>query len=81
MTDQEREDLKALSQDDLIDMIGALREKADKQVEAERKAIIKRFLGGEAEDIPEDVQSAYEEASVLDLKRNKAFQALKRRMK
>lgn len=53
MTDEEREELKKLSADDLIDMVGALRDERAKNSEKaaeERARVMREFLSGKNED-------------------------------
>ena len=51
MTEEEKEELKKLSVDDLVDMVGTLREESKKNSKAvaeERANIMKSFLNGES---------------------------------
>ena len=51
LTDEEREKLKKLSVDDLVDMVGTLREESEKNSKKfaeERANIMKSFLNGES---------------------------------
>lgn len=51
MTEEEKEELKKLSVDDLVDMVGTLREeskKNSKKFAEERANIMKSFLNGES---------------------------------
>lgn len=53
MTDEEREELKKLSAEDLIDMVGALRDDAaknSKKAAEERARVMREFLNGKIED-------------------------------
>lgn len=52
MTDEEREELKKLSVDDLVDMVGTLREesaKNSKEFAEKRASIMRDFLNGGGE--------------------------------
>ena len=53
MTDEEREKLKQLSAEDLVEMVGALRdenEKNSKKAAEERARVMREFLSGKNED-------------------------------
>lgn len=57
MTDEEREELKKLSAEDLIDMVGALRDesaKNSKKAAEERARVMREFLNGKSEDEGDD---------------------------
>ena len=74
MTDEEKKELEKLEKADLVDMVGALRDKQAKEEKAfatERKKIMTAFLGdsGRKEEPPE------EEHNPL---KGKAFERLKK---
>lgn len=78
ITDEEREKLKKLSADELIDMVGTLREDAErneKTARDERKKIMEEFLNGGDKDDEEEKSGG----DLFDLKGNEAFQKLKKK--
>ena len=81
MTDEEREKLKGLSPEDLVEMFAAMRDERDKldaKYREERKRLISSAMstrGGQDED-----EGEADEDEVLDLKKNAAFQRLKKKI-
>lgn len=77
MTEEERKKLSELSVDDLVEMVGALRdsaEKAEQKFAAERKKVISEFLNGREREAEEPEQEE------IPLEKNKYFQRLKKRI-
>lgn len=75
MTEEEKKELEKLKKEDLIDMVGALREDVAKEKETfakERKDIIEKFLKGPEKTEAEDKDD--------DLSKNAAFQRLKKKI-
>ena len=75
MTEEEKKELEKLKKEDLIDMVGALREDVAKGKETfakERKDIIEKFLKGSDAPATEDKDD--------DLSKNAAFQRLKKKI-
>lgn len=80
MSDEEREKLKGLSPEDLVEMFAAMRDERDKldaKYREERKRLISSAMSrsGQAED-----ESEADEEEVLDLRKNAAFQRLKKKI-
>lgn len=81
MSDEEREKLKGLSPEDLVEMFAAMRDERDKldaKYREERKRLISSAMstrGGQDED---EGEAGEEEA--LDLRKNAAFQRLKKKI-
>ena len=76
MTDEEKKELKKLSVDDLIGVIDELRDSAAKQIEAEKRAIVSRFIGGSGKIAESEVQDISDEPTLDEIP---AFQRLKKR--
>lgn len=79
MSDEEREKLKGLSPEDLVEMFAAMRDERDKldtKYREERKRLISSALSTRGQD--ED-ESETDEDEVLDLRQNAAFQRLKKK--
>lgn len=76
LTDEERASLKKLSQDELIDVLDGLRESAAKQLKAEKDKIVKDFLNG----TDRDEEGEEESADIFDIKKNAAFQRLRKQI-
>lgn len=79
MSDEEREKLKGLSPEDLVEMFAAMRDERDKldaKYREERKRLISSAMSTRGRD--EDDGEA-DEDEVLDLKKNAAFQRLKKK--
>lgn len=79
MSDEEREKLKGLSPEDLVEMFAAMRDERDKldaKYRDERKRLISSAISTRGAD--EDERGA-DEDEVLDLRKNAAFQRLKRK--
>lgn len=79
MSDEEREKLKGLSPEDLVEMFAAMRDERDKldaKYREERKRLISSAMSMRGQD--EDEGEA-DEDEVLDLKKNAAFQRLKKK--
>lgn len=79
MSDEEREKLKGLSAEDLVEMFSAMRDERDKleaKYREERKRLISSAMSTRGAD--EDERGADEE-EVLDLRKNAAFQRLKKK--
>ena len=79
MSDEEREKLKGLSPDDLVEMFAAMRDERDKldaKYREERKRLISSAMLTRGQD--EDEGEA-DEDEVLDLRKNAAFQRLKKK--
>lgn len=77
MTEEERKKLSELSVDDLVEMVGALREsseKAEQKFADERKKVISEFLNGR------EREEAETEQGDIPLEKNKYFQRLKKRI-
>lgn len=80
MSDEEREKLKGLSPEDLVEMFAAMRDERDKldaKYREERKRLISSAMstrGGQDED-----EGEADEDEVLDLRKNAAFQRLKKK--
>lgn len=77
LSEEEKKELEKLKKEDLIDMVGALRDDAAKEKEIfakERKDVIEKFLNGssDAPPTPEDKDD--------DLSKNAAFQRLKKKI-
>lgn len=75
LTEEEKKELEKLKKEDLIDMVGALREDAEKEKEKfakERKDVIEKFLNGSSE--------APAQEDTDDLSKNEAFQKLKKKI-
>lgn len=75
LSEEEKKELEKLKKEDLIDMVGALREDAAKEKETfakERKDIIEKFLKGSDAPTNEDKDD--------DLSKNAAFQRLKKKI-
>lgn len=80
MSDEEREKLKGLSAEDLVEMFSAMRDERDKleaKYREERKRLISSAMSTRGQD--EDERGA-DEDEVLDLKKNAAFQRLKKKI-
>lgn len=80
MSDEEREKLKGLSPDDLVEMFAAMRDERDKldsKYREERKRLISSAMSTRGKD--EDEGEA-DEDEVLDLRKNAAFQRLKKKI-
>lgn len=80
MSDEEREKLKGLSPEDLVEMFAAMRDERDKldaKYREERKRLISSAMSRSGQD--EDESDADEE-EVLDLRKNAAFQRLKKKI-
>lgn len=76
MTEEEKKELEKLKKEDLIDMVGGLREDVAKEKDKfakERKDIIEKFLNGSS-----DAPAPEEDAD--DLSKNAAFQKLKKKI-
>lgn len=79
MSDEERERLKGLSPEDLVEMFSAMRDERDKleaKYREERKRLISSAMATRGQD--EDERGA-DEDEVLDLRKNAAFQRLKKK--
>ena len=79
MSDEEREKLKGLSPEDLVEMFAAMRDERDKldtKYREERKRLISSAMSTRVQD--EDEREA-DEDEALDLKKNAAFQRLKKK--
>ena len=79
MSDEEREKLKGLSPEDLVEMFAVMRDERDKldaKYREERKRLISSAMSTRGRD--EDEGEA-EEEEVLDLRKNAAFQRLKKK--
>lgn len=79
MSDEEREKLKGLSAEDLVEMFSAMRDERDKleaKYREERKRLISSAMSTRGQD--ED-ESGADEDEVLDLRKNAAFQRLKKK--
>ena len=79
MTDDEREKLKGLSPDDLVEMFAAMRDERDKldaKYREERKRLISSAMSTRGKD---DDEGEAGEDEVFDLKKNAAFQRLKKK--
>ena len=79
MSDEEREKLKGLSPEDLVEMFAAMRDERDKldaKYREERKRLISSAMStrGQGED-----EGEADEDEVLDLRKNAAFQRLKKK--
>ena len=80
MSDEEREKLKGLSPEDLVEMFAAMRDERDKldaKYREERKRLITSAMSTRGKD--EDKSEA-DEDEVLDLRKNAAFQRLKKKI-
>lgn len=78
MSDEEREKLKGLSPEDLVEMFAAMRDERDKldaKYREERKRLISSAMSTRGQDEDEDE----DEDEVLDLRKNAAFQRLKKK--
>lgn len=78
ISEEEAKKLKELSTEDLIEMIGTLREsneKNEKKFAADRKKIMSEFLNGSSS---EEAETDSEELIPLD--KNQYFQRLKKRI-
>lgn len=79
MSDEEREKLKGLSAEDLVEMFSAMRDERDKleaKYREERKRLISSAMSTRGQD--EDERGT-DEDEVLDLRKNAAFQRLKKK--
>ena len=79
MSDEEREKLKGLSPEDLVEMFAAMRDERDKldaKYREERKRLISSAMSTRGQDEDEGDPS---EDEVLSLKKNAAFQRLKKK--
>lgn len=79
MSDEEREKLKGLSAEDLVEMFSAMRDERDKleaKYREERKRLISSAMSTRGQD--EDERET-DEDEVLDLRKNAAFQRLKKK--
>ena len=79
MSEEEREKLKGLSPEDLVEMFSAMRDERDKldaKYREERKRLISSAMSRSGQD--ED-ESETDEEEVLDLRKNAAFQRLKKK--
>lgn len=79
MTDEEREKLKGLSTEDLVEMFAAMRDERDKldaKYREERKRLISSAMSTRGQD--EDEAEA-DEDETLNLRKNSAFQRLKKK--
>lgn len=79
MSDEEREKLKGLSAEDLVEMFSAMRDERDKleaKYREERKRLISSAMSTRGQD--EDEREV-DEDEVLDLRKNAAFQRLKKK--
>ena len=79
MSDEEREKLKGLSPDDLVEMFAAMRDERDKldaKYREERKRLISSAMSNRGQD---EEEGEADEDEVLDLKKNAAFQRLKKK--
>lgn len=79
MSDEEREKLKGLSAEDLVEMFSAMRDERDKleaKYREERKRLISSAMSTRGQD--ED-EGETDEEEVLDLRKNAAFQRLKKK--
>ena len=80
MSDEEREKLKGLSPEDLVEMFAAMRDERDKLDEKyreERKRLISSAMSTRGQDEGEDEA---DENEVLDLRKNAAFQRLRKKI-
>lgn len=80
MSDDEREKLKGLSTDDLVEMFAAMRDERDKldaKYREERKRLISSAMSTRGRD--DDDEGEADEDEVLDLRKNAAFQRLKKK--
>ena len=76
LTEEEKKELEKLKKEDLIDMVGALRDDVAKEKDKfakERKDVIEKFLNGSS-DAPAP------EGGADDLSKNAAFQKLKKKI-
>ena len=79
MSDEEREKLKGLSPEDLVEMFAAMRDERDKldaKYREERKRLISSAMSRSGQD---EEESGADEDEVLNLKKNAAFQRLKKK--
>ena len=79
MSDEEREKLKGLSPEDLVEMFAAMRDERDKlnaKYREERNRLISSAMSTRGQDEDEDEA---DENEVLDLRKNAAFQRLKKK--
>ena len=79
MSDEEREKLKGLSPEDLVEMFAAMRDERDKldaKYREERKRLISSAMSTRGQD---EADGGDGEDEVLDLKKNAAFQRLKKK--
>lgn len=79
MSDEEREKLKGLSPEDLVEMFAAMRDERDKldaKYREERKRLISSAMSMRGAD--EDERGA-DDDEVLDLRKNAAFQRLRKK--
>lgn len=79
MSDEEREKLKGLSPEDLVEMFAAMRDERDKldaKYREERKRLISSAMSTPGQDKDE---GEADEDEVLDLRKNAAFQRLKKK--
>lgn len=77
MSDEEREKLKGLSPEDLVEMFAAMRDERDKldaKYREERKRLISSAMLTRGQD-----EDEADEDEVFDLKKNAAFQRLKKK--
>lgn len=79
MSDEEREKLKGLSPEDLVEMFAAMRDERDKleaKYREERKRLISSAMSTRGQG---EGESEADEEEVLDLRKNAAFQQLKKK--
>lgn len=79
LSEEERKKLAELAADDLIEMIGTLREsneKSEKKFAEERKKIMSEFLNGSSSDEEAETDSD----DMIPLEKNQYFQRLKKRV-
>lgn len=79
MSDEEREKLKGLSTEDLVEMFASMRDERDKleaKYREERKRLISSAMSRSGQD--ED-EGETDEEEVFDLRKNAAFQRLKKK--
>ena len=77
MSDEERKKLKGLSPEDLVEMFAAMRDERDKldaKYREERKRLISSAMSTRGQD-----EDEADEDEVLDLRKNAAFQRLKKK--
>lgn len=79
MSDEEREKLKGLSPEDLVEMFAAMRDERDKldaKYREERKRLISSAMSTREQG---EIEGEADEDEVLDLRKNAAFQRLKKK--